>query len=115
MFPFGIIRWFKKFEYKAVASLPHRIQWTNLNDRIETITYVCKENGFGKRKVEIHDYGYAKIYKIWRTTSLYVNTIIPWLNHLPGNNMTQTNPPGRSKKQKVDKKKGNVVYLKKDR
>lgn len=75
-----ILDFFKKFKYKTKYTYIQTINWTISGDPVknpEDIYFYLMENGFGKRKYQIHATGYSKIYKtfekyegpakIWKT------------------------------------------------
>ena len=115
--------WFKdkeKRKFKTVQVLHFSIRWTDLQDLVETMTYILKENGLGERKVDIHSYGHCKLNNKEEQNDLYAKTILPWLNHVPDKYYEEQskktkNPPQKPGKKKAPKKalkkKDNVIFL----
>lgn len=81
MLRFGleIINWFKKFKYQTVCVRNHIVRWTDKNNFEQSFSYVCKENGFGWRKVVIHSDGLLEDYKFPKATEYYHAYILPWV------------------------------------
>lgn len=56
---------FKKFKYHTVRTKEHSVQWTVPKTGAtvtEVITFKFMINGYGKRKLKYHSYGYSKYY-----------------------------------------------------
>ena len=102
-----------KSKYKTIAVRHHTIRWTDRNDQLEVVTYICKENGFGERKVDIHSYGMAKQFGYDKNNDLYHKSILPWVEHDPDlekKQEKQETPKIKNEKIKV-KKEGNLITL----
>lgn len=69
-----LVEFFKKFKYKTVAIRHATVVWKDMSDEKEEITYLLKENGFGKRKVIIKEVGFCKLYKRGKDHIYYRHT-----------------------------------------
>lgn len=109
---------FKKFQYNAVHILYGTVHWTNIKQD-DKITYVLKENGFGKRKLTVYDYGMAESLKKYKEIPFYLEYVIPWLEGAIDDDIIKNYENINSKPKspvriKTDKKKDNIIYLKKE-
>lgn len=118
MNPFGTIKkWLKKFKYTTVAIRHYEIYWTNNNIKtgeVSIVSYVCKVNGFGKRKVVIHTTDKVRREGYHIDNDYWHKCILPWVeNDLEkyGNN-EQTEDEGSETQSNIEKK-DNIIFLNK--
>ena len=106
--------WFKKFKYETVATRLFTIIWTGPEgETVDTdkITYVCKVNGFQKRKVDIHTSKKVILSEMDKNNDMYHNSILPWLEKDPEKGYADDPEDDPDEQEPKITKKGNLITL----
>ncbi len=74
------MKWLSKFNYKTVHVHAYTFDW--IDDEADGVSIIFKENGFGKRKVEV--VGSAFLIRILKDRVWWHMDVTPWLNHAKG-------------------------------
>jgi hypothetical protein len=61
---------------RLVATMVRRVRWTDLNNLVEEITFLLKEDGRGRRSYEVHQYGTCLTFKKHRD---YAGPVKVWM------------------------------------
>lgn len=73
-----MLKWLKKLtggKWTTKYTVEYVIQWTDLNNREETITFFLKENERGDRDYSHHAYGFAESHRLYKN---YEAEMILW-------------------------------------